>query len=113
MSLSASPGGTFRVRADVLHRSARLHRPEGDDLPDRVAPVLRSRTYSITSPRRSSQKSTSMSGIETRSGFRKRSKSEVEAERVDVGDPEAVGDDANRPPSRGPARPGSRGRAPR
>jgi hypothetical protein len=33
-----------------------------------------SRTYSITSPRRSKQKSTSMSGIETRSGFRKRSK---------------------------------------
>ncbi len=33
-----------------------------------------SRTYSITSPRRSKQKSTSMSGIDTRSGFRKRSK---------------------------------------
>ena len=32
------------------------------------------RTYSITSPRLSKQKSTSMSGIETRSGFRKRSK---------------------------------------
>ena len=34
-----------------------------------------SRTYSMTSPRRSSQKSTSMSGIEMRSGLRKRSKS--------------------------------------
>ena len=33
------------------------------------------RTYSMTSPRLSSQKSTSMSGIDTRSGFRKRSKS--------------------------------------
>ena len=33
------------------------------------------RTYSITSPRRSKQKSTSMSGIDTRSGFRKRSNS--------------------------------------
>src|SRR5690242_21896786 len=31
------------------------------------------RTYSITSPRRSKQKSTSTSGIDTRSGFRKRS----------------------------------------
>jgi hypothetical protein len=34
-----------------------------------------SRTYSMTSPRRSKQKSTSTSGIDTRSGFRKRSNS--------------------------------------
>ena len=33
------------------------------------------RTYSMTSPRRSKQKSTSTSGMDTRSGFRKRSKS--------------------------------------
>ena len=33
------------------------------------------RTYSITSPRRSKQKSTSTSGMDTRSGFRKRSNS--------------------------------------
>ena len=32
-------------------------------------------TYSMTSPRRRSQKSTSISGSETRSGFRKRSNS--------------------------------------
>ena len=32
-------------------------------------------TYSITSPRRRSQKSTSISGSDTRSGLRKRSKS--------------------------------------
>ena len=36
-------------------------------------PYLRM-TYSITSPRRRSQKSMSMSGIDTRSGLRKRSK---------------------------------------
>src|SRR6185369_4274084 len=33
------------------------------------------RTYSITSPRRSKQKSTSMSGMDIRSGFRNRSNS--------------------------------------
>ena len=51
-------------------------------------------TYSMTSPRRSSQKSMSISGSDTRSGFRKRSKSRSNCERVDVGDAQAVGDDA-------------------
>ena len=59
--------------ADVAQHAARLQRAEGDDLrrPDRArsAPA-RSR---ITSSRRSWQKSMSKSGIDTRSGLRKRS----------------------------------------
>ena len=48
----------------------------------------------MTSPRRRSQKSMSMSGSDTRSGFRKRSKMQVVVERIDVGDAQAVGDEA-------------------
>ena len=44
------------------------------------------RTYSSTSPRRSLQKSTSMSGGETRSGFRNRSKMSPILQRIDVRD---------------------------
>ena len=60
----------------------------------------------MTSPRRRSQKSMSMSGSDTRSGLRKRSKIQVEVQRIDVGDPQAVGDEAagRRPAAR--ARPG-------
>ena len=51
-------------------------------------------TYSIISPRRSSAKSMSMSGICLRSTFRKRSKGSSQIQRVDVGDAGAVADDA-------------------
>ena len=47
-------------------------------------------TYSMTSPRRRSQKSMSISGSDTRSGFRKRSKMRSYSQRVDVGDAQAV-----------------------
>ncbi len=50
------------------------------------------RTYSSTSPRRSLQKSTSISGGETRSGFRKRSKMQSVLQRIDVGNPENISD---------------------
>ena len=54
------------------------------------------RTYSSTSPRRASQKSTSISGGETRSGFRKRSKDQSELQGIDVGNAEDVRRPANR-----------------
>ena len=52
-----------------------------------------SRTYSITSPRRSKQKSTSMSGIDTRSGIQEALEEQVELDRAEVRDARAVGDD--------------------
>jgi hypothetical protein len=58
---------------DVPHGRLRLHRPERDDLATFSRPYFRV-TYSMTSPRRRSQKSMSISGSDTRSGFRKRSK---------------------------------------
>ena len=58
--------------ADVAHHGLGLHRPEGNDRATFSRPYLRV-TYSMTSPRRRSQKSMSMSGS-TRSGLRKRSK---------------------------------------
>src|SRR6185369_9996998 len=57
-------------------------------------PYLRA-TYAMTSSRRSSWKSTSMSGIVTRSGFRKRSNGRP-GDRVDRRDAERVGHDRSR-----------------
>ena len=51
-------------------------------------------TYSMTSPRRRSQKSMSISGSDTRSGLRKRSKMRSVLQRIDVGDAQAVRDEA-------------------
>jgi hypothetical protein len=57
----------------VLDRLLGLDRAVGDDLGDASSPYF-SVTYLMTSPRRRSSKSTSKSGIEDRSGLRKRSK---------------------------------------
>jgi hypothetical protein len=66
-------------------------RPEGDDLRDVVLAVLPADVLDhLVAPL---SKSTSMSGIDLRSGFRKRSKKPV-ADRVEVGDAERPGDDA-------------------
>jgi hypothetical protein len=62
----------FHDPPDVAHHGARRHRAEGRDLRNRLRAVFRF-TYSITRSRPRSQKSMSKSGIDTRSGFRKRS----------------------------------------
>ena len=61
--------------ADVAHRRLGLQLAEGDDLRDAVGAVFAHGRSWITSSRRSWQKSMSKSGIDTRSGFRKRSNS--------------------------------------
>jgi hypothetical protein len=69
------------------------------------------RTYSITSPRRSKQKSTSTSGIDTRSGLQEALEEQVELQRADVGDARGVGDERAAAEPR-PAPRGCRDRAP-
>jgi hypothetical protein len=60
--------------AAVAHDRLRRHRAVGDDLADAVAAVLVGDVVDdVVAP--SMQKSTSKSGIDTRSGFRKRSNS--------------------------------------
>ena len=112
-SASVSAGVKPSVAADVLDRRARLQRPERHDLADRIPCRTSRRTYSITSPRRSKQKSTSMSGIDTRSGIQEALEEQVvrRAGQTSVM-PERVARRASRRPSRGPGPPGSRDRAP-
>ena len=62
----------FQHAADIAQHAASLQRAEGDDLRDLLAAVL-SLHVTMTSSRRSWQKSMSKSGIDTRSGLRKRS----------------------------------------
>ena len=68
--------GDIQRPADIADDRPGLHGAVGDDLGDMgIAAVLVWRTYSMTSSRRSWQKSTSKSGMELRSRLRKRSKS--------------------------------------
>ena len=60
--------------ANVLEHGLGRQRAERHDLADRARARTSARTYSMTSPRRSMQKSMSMSGGLTRSGLRNRSK---------------------------------------
>ena len=71
---SASPGGIRSTRATSFTAARAFMVPNVTIWPTLSRPY-RWRTYSMTSPRRSKQKSTSMSGIDTRSGLRKRSNS--------------------------------------
>ena len=84
--------GHLQDAADVAKHGARLQRAEGDDLRHLVGAVFLPGRSAITSSRRFWQKSMSKSGIDTRSGLRKRSKRSAEAERVEVGDGERPGD---------------------
>src|SRR5207247_1517747 len=71
---STSPGSTRSVRATSRNAARAFSVPKVMICPTESRPY-RSRMYWITSPRRSKQKSRSMSGIEMRSGFRNRSNS--------------------------------------
>ena len=71
---STGYAGYFLIVADFIKAARDFSVPNVMIWPTESRPYF-CRTYSITSPRRSKQKSTSMSGIETRSGFRNRSKS--------------------------------------
>ena len=73
-SASVSAGVKPSVRPTSLIAARDLSVPNVTIWPTESLPYF-CRTYSMTSPRRSKQKSTSTSGIDTRSGFRKRSKS--------------------------------------
>jgi hypothetical protein len=76
---------------DVLHRGARLHRPEGDDLPDRVAPVPLAHVLDDLAAPLEAEVHVD---VRHRDAFRIQEalEEEVELERADVGDPERVGD---------------------
>ncbi len=73
-SASVSAGVKPRVRPTSFTAARDFIVPNVTICPTDSLPYF-CRTYSMTSPRRSKQKSTSTSGIDTRSGFRKRSKS--------------------------------------
>ena len=89
----ASIGGKPIARADVLDDALRLELVERGDLTDAASRRTSRATYSMTSSRRSMQKSTSKSGMLTRSGFRKRSKSRLYGMRIEIGDPQRVRDE--------------------
>ncbi len=73
VSRSPSEKGLPSTRAESLSACFVLIVPYVTIIATRSSPYLRV-TYSMTSLRRRSSKSTSKSGIETRSGLRKRSK---------------------------------------
>jgi hypothetical protein len=100
-SASVSDGRKPNVRPTSLIAARDFIVPNVTICPTASFPYF-SRTYSITSPRRSKQKSTSMSGIDTRSGFRN-ARTAVVLERADVGDAERIRDE--RPRRRAAARP--------
>ena len=88
---------------DVLDDAARLELVERRDLADAASRRTSRATYSMTSSRRSMQKSTSKSGMLHALGIQEALEQQVVRDRIEVGDPHRVRDDRAR--ARAAARP--------
>ena len=88
-------GGEAEDAADVLDAGARLERAEGDDLPDRVAPVLVAHILDDLAAPLLAEVDVD---VGHRDAFRieEALEEQVELERADVGDAERIGDERTR-----------------
>ena len=83
----------FQHAADVAHHRLRLHRPEGDDLGDVLAAVLAGDVLDHLAAAPLAEVDVDV-GQRHALGVEEALEDQIEVDRVDVGDPHAVGDQA-------------------
>ena len=103
-TLSTSANGISSTRPDVAHDRLRLHRPERDDLRDVLAAVLPRDVLDDFAAAPLAEVDVDV-GQRHALGVEEALEDEVEVERIDVGDPQAVRDEAARRRSAARARP--------